>query len=347
VKAALVTGRQQLDFVDFDPPRPSPTGVVVDITYCGICGTDVASYRTGHLHSPAVCGHEWTGTISAAGSDVGNIAEGDRVVIGVAPPCGRCEECVAGRTEMCRAVQLQVRGRDAAAPPHGGFAAAIGVEADRVVPAHPDLTDEDAAQVEPAAVAYHGVRRSGLRLGDVAVVQGAGPIGLLTMQFARAAGATSVIAVEPAEHRRAKARELGAHHAVEPGAPARELVLDVTNGSGADVVYECAGLAPLVQTAVDLTRRGGVMTMLGYIAGEATISTGTWLGKDIRVVASTAFAHEDLRPTMSLLADGRVRVAPLHTRTIALDELDSVLADLAAGRADDTKVLVDPRLGAR
>jgi (R,R)-butanediol dehydrogenase/meso-butanediol dehydrogenase/diacetyl reductase len=343
MKAAMITGQHQLELLDFEQPRPTPSGVVVDIAYCGICGTDVASYRTGHLHSPAVCGHEWTGTLSAVGSEVKHLAEGDRVVIGVGPACGRCEACVAGRPEVCIVVQVQVRGRDAAAPPHGGFAPAIGVAVDRVALANPALGDEDAAQVEPAAVAYHAVRRSGIGLGDLAVVQGAGPIGLLTLQLARAAGATTVIVVEPAEHRRAKAVELGAHHAVGPGDDAKDIVSELTAGRGADVVYECAGLAPLLQTAVDLTRRGGVMAMLGYTAGQASINTGGWLSKDIRVVASTGFAHEDLHHTMSLMVDGRVRVGPLHTRTIGLEELDAVIGDLAAGRADDTKVLVDPR----
>ena len=187
------------------------------------------------------------------------------------------------------------------------------------------------------------MRRTGIGLGDVAVVQGAGPIGLLTLQLARAAGATSVIVVEPAEHRRAKALELGAHHAVEPGGRASEMVLDLTAGVGADVVFECAGLASLLQTAVELTRRDGVMAMLGYIAGDVPINTGSWLAKSIRVVASVAFAREDLRHTMSLIADGRVQVGPLHSRTIGLDGLATVMGDLAAGRADDTKVLVDPR----
>ncbi len=343
MKAALITGQEQLELLDFEQTRPIPSGVVVDIAYCGICGTDVASYHTGHLHSPAVCGHEWTGTVSAIGSEVRHPAEGDRVVIGVCPPCGRCETCVAGQPETCLVVQKQVRGRDSTAPPHGGFAPAIGVAADRVVLAHPDLGDEDAAQVEPAAVAYHAVRRSGIGLGDVAVAQGAGPIGLLTLQLARAAGATTVVVVEPTEHRRAKAVELGAHHAVEPGGKATEIVSELTSGRRADVVYECAGIASLLQTAVDLTRRGGVMAMLGYVAGDSSINAGQWLSKDIRVVASMGFAHEDVHHTMSLIADGRVRVEPLHTRTIGLAELDAVIADLAAGRADDTKVLVDPR----
>src|SRR5215213_7937090 len=116
MKAALITGQARLELLDFEHPRPSPSGVVVDITYCSICGTDVASYRTGHLHSPAVCGHEWTGTVSAVGAEVRHLGEGDRVVIAVRPPCGRCDSCVAGRPEACAVVRLQVRGRDATAP---------------------------------------------------------------------------------------------------------------------------------------------------------------------------------------------------------------------------------------
>ncbi len=343
MKVALITGRERLEFLEFDTPVARPSGVVVDIAYCGICGTDVASYRTGHLHSPAVCGHEWMGTIRTVGAQVEAVREGDRVVIGVAPACGRCEPCLTGKPETCRTVELQFRGRDQMAPPHGGFARAIAVQADRVLPAHPGLTDEDAAQVEPTAIAYRAVKYSGIGLGDVAVVQGAGPIGLLTLQLARAAGATTVVVVEPSEHRRAKALGLGAHHAVAPGELARTMVNDLTNGLGADVVFECAGLAPLVQTAVDFTRRGGVMAMLGYVAGEASVDIASWISKNIRVVASVGFAREDLHHTMSLIADGRVKVSPLHTRTIGLSELDAVFADLAAGRADDTKVLVDPR----
>jgi (R,R)-butanediol dehydrogenase/meso-butanediol dehydrogenase/diacetyl reductase len=139
------------------------------------------------------------------------------------------------------------------------------------------------------------------------------------------------------------ARQLGAHHVIEPGPAAGEAVLDLTEGRGADVVFECAGVAPLLQTAVDLTRRDGVVALLGFIPGEATIKPSTWLGKEVRVIGSVAFAHDDLVHVMGLLADGRVQVAPLHTRTISLEELEPVLADLAAGRADDTKVLVDPR----
>ena len=197
VTAALITGQEAVEYREFDEMPPSAGCVTIDIRLCGICGTDIASYRSGHLHSPAVCGHEWVGTISDIGPGVRNFDPGDRVVVAVPPACGRCPECRAGIAEYCRSVSAIARGRDELAPPHGGFARSITVAADRAIHAHPDLSDEEAAQVEPSTVAFHGVRRSRIGIGDTVVVQGAGPIGLLVMQFVRAAGAGQTIVVEP------------------------------------------------------------------------------------------------------------------------------------------------------
>src|SRR5688500_4120119 len=164
--AGLITGKETLEFRTFEAPAPQPGCVTVDISLCGICGTDIASFTTGHLHSPAVCGHEWVGTVTDIAAGVDGGAEGDRVAVAVPPPCGRCPECVAGLAEYCRTVSFTARGRSALAPPHGGFARSITVEGGRVLRAHPDLSDEEAAQVEPATVAFHGVRRSRISAGD-------------------------------------------------------------------------------------------------------------------------------------------------------------------------------------
>jgi (R,R)-butanediol dehydrogenase/meso-butanediol dehydrogenase/diacetyl reductase len=343
VQAALITGAGQVELRDFAVLPPPPGTVTVDISLCGICGTEIASFRDGHLHSPAVCGHEWTGTVTAVGAGVVDRREGDRVVAGVAPCCGRCAECRAGLGDHCRVVLDVVRGRDPLAPPHGGFARSITVDAARVLPAHPGLSDEEAAQVEPASVAFHGVRRCGVAPGDTVVVQGAGPIGLLVAQFARAAGAGRVVVVEPSPDRRRLALALSADLAVAPGEEAAELVREQTRGLGADVVLECAGLPPLLQTAVDLTRRGGTVGLLSYIAQPVTIDAARWMAKEVRVVGAVAFTHEDVLRSMAFLADGRVRVGPLHTRTVGLEDLPHTLGALSAGRSDDVKVLVDPR----
>jgi (R,R)-butanediol dehydrogenase/meso-butanediol dehydrogenase/diacetyl reductase len=341
--AALITGKETVELVDFPDPVPAPTGVVVDIAFCGVCGTDVHAYQSGRPYNPAICGHEWSGSISAVGADVKSLSEGDRVVVAVAPSCGRCVACRRGQADRCQVAFMSVLGRDPLAPPHGGFAPRLAVAAERVVPADPALTDAQAAQVEPTTVAFHAVRNSALRLGDIAVVQGAGPIGLGTLQWVRAAGAGQVIVVEPNEQRRALAIELGAHVAVAPGEEADETLRERTHGLGADIVYECVGRPFAVQSAVDLARRGGAMCLIGLADSDASISPGAWLVKEISVTSSLAYVHEEFEMAMGMMADGRIRVDPLHTNTVGLTELDAALADLASGTSEQTKVLVDPK----
>ena len=120
-----------------------------------------------------------------------------------------------------------------------------------------------------------------------------------------------------------------------------------TNGLGADVVIECAGIPSLLQTAVEFARSGGVVSLLSYLAEPATVNAARWLTKEVTVVASNAFTHDDFRRSMTFLADGRVKAQPLHTRTVRLDHLGEALQSLAAGGSDDIKVLVDPRRTAR
>ncbi len=342
--AALIVGKGQLELREFPDPVPPDLGVVVDIALCGICGTDVHAYQSGQPYHPAICGHEWAGTISAVGRDVRAFSEGDRVVVGAAPACGSCAACRAGQADRCQVAFMSALGRDALAPPHGGFAKQLAIAASRIVRTNPALDDVQAAQVEPATVAFHAVRGSRLRLGDVAVVQGAGPIGLSTLQWVRAAGASRVIVIEPSEVRRQLAIELGAHDAVAPGDSARQLIKELTHGLGADIVYECVGRPFAVQAAVDLARRGGSMCLIGLADEDALITPGSWLVKEIAVTSSLAYFHEEFELCMAMIGDGRVRVEPLHTATVGLGGLDAALADLAGGQSAQIKVLVDPRL---
>jgi (R,R)-butanediol dehydrogenase/meso-butanediol dehydrogenase/diacetyl reductase len=237
-------------------------------------------------------------------------------------------------------VSFAVRGRDAFAPPHGGFAPRITVSAGRVMRAHPGLSAQEAAQVEPASVAFHGVRRSSLRPGDLVVVQGAGPIGQLAAQFARAAGAGQTVVVEPDATRRALAMDLGATH-VFPPEHAVEQIEELTDGVRADVVLECSGVPALLQTALDLARHGGTVGLLSFLAQPPSLDAARWLAKQARVVASNAFTRDDVRRSMAMLADGRVRALPLLSRTVGLADLEPTLRELATGATSDVKVLVD------
>lgn len=341
MQAALITGKGTVELKEFADPTPDPDGAVVDVAFCGICGTDIHAFQSGNPYNPAICGHEWVGTISEIGTTGRRLSEGDRVVVAVPPPCGDCPSCRAGQTNTCKTVFGVATGRDPLAPIHGGFAPRIAVGTNRLVLADNALTDEQAAQVEPSTVAFHAVRKSGIRLGDIAVVQGAGPIGLTTMQWVKAAGAGEVIVVEPNEARRSLAADLGATITTTPD-EVGELLRERTHGLGADIVYECVGRPETIQAAVDLARRGGSMCLIGLADTDATIVPHAWLIKEINLTAALAYTHEEFEMAMGMISDGRVQVDPMHTSTASLPGLSDALADLASGKSQQTKVLVNP-----
>jgi (R,R)-butanediol dehydrogenase / meso-butanediol dehydrogenase / diacetyl reductase len=318
----------------------APGHVVVDIVYTGICGTDVHGYTDGHMLPPAVFGHEWTGTIASVGDGVAGLLVGQRVVGGVGPACGLCAQCVAGHAANCDTVFAEANGVDPAAPAFGAFATRVHVAARRVIPVPDRLSDVEAALVEPTAVTYHAVRRVGAELGATTVVQGAGPIGLLTAQNARSAGAGALIISEPAPARRALAARLG-FEVVEP-ADLRATLDDLTRGLGADVAYECTGVPSLFQSTAELVRRGGTLGLLGYPLENSSVSYGDWQSRELTVIGSLAYNHEDFVGAMRAIAAGHLDVAPLHTGTFGLSALQSILEELASGTSEHVKVLISP-----
>jgi len=339
---ATVDAERSVAFADAELEAPGAQQVVVRIRYTGVCATDTHGWASGGLIPAAVFGHEWTGTVIAAGTGVTTVAVGDRVVASVGPPCGSCAMCRAGHPDHCDTAFAEANGISDGAPSHGAFAEHVTVHERRVQRALDDLTDEQLGLVEPTAVTFHAVRRTGQRLGDVVVVQGAGPIGLLTAQHARHAGAGHVVIVEPMEARRETARELGFTDVHEPGAAFESHVLELTDGLGADVLYECTGAAPLLQPSAELVRRGGTLALLGYPMTTSEVSYGDWQSRELTVVGSLAYTHSDFVGAMRSLADGSVQAEPLITGTVGLDELPALLAELDGGKTRHAKVLVAP-----
>ena len=337
-----VTGPRQLAEATDALGGPASGRVLVDIAFTGICGTDVHGYTDGHMLPPAVFGHEWTGTISAVGDDVTGLAVGQRVVGAVGPACGKCRQCVAGHTRHCDTVFAEANGVDDDAPGHGAFATQVDVSVRRVIPIPDLISDVEAALVEPAAVTFHAVRRVNAEPGAVVAVQGGGPIGMLTAQHARSAGAGRVVISEPSAARRELATQLGFTDVVEPG-QLHEVLTEVTGGLGADVTYECTGVAALLQPTAELVRRGGVLSLLGYPLEQSTVSYADWQTRELTLVGSLAYNHEDFLGSIRAIAGQRIDVAALHTGTVALSALRGVLEELDGGASRHMKVLVDPR----
>lgn len=343
MRAGVIRGKHHFELAEVDEPRAGEGQAVVDVQRCGICGSDVHAYVEGWPYAPGLCGHEWVGVVREVAPGVTNVREGDRVTGGVAPGCGVCAECRASHPEQCSFGRATYGGR--LSPRNGGFARSMALHASRLCPV-PDAVDDDrAALIEPASVALHGVRRSRLRVGDVTCVVGCGPIGLLTLQCARIAGAGHVVAVEPDAGRRARALAVGADSAVAPGAELREHINELTGGLRADIAFDCAGVPQTLQQSVDMVRRGGSVCMIGVSSGDATISPMRWLSKEVSVDTAVVFTLDEMRITADLIADGRLRVSELHDATVTLDELGSTIEDLASRRLDAVKVLVDPTAG--
>ncbi|MFK4728970.1 alcohol dehydrogenase catalytic domain-containing protein [Agromyces mediolanus] len=344
---ARVTAPHRIRFEDSPPSAELPPGYVeVELIYCGVCATDTHHYALGGMVSPSIFGHEWVGTVSRCADDVGAVALGQRVVLAAGGPCGRCAMCLSGHAEHCDRVFADATGTTSEEPLHGGFATSLVLPARRVMPVLDELSDIQAALIEPTAITFHAVRRTPQALGAVVVVQGAGPIGLLTAQHARHAGAGALIVVEPSPERRIAAEKLGFIEVHAPGGEAQARIADLSSGAGADVLYECTGVAEILQPSTQLIRRGGVVSLLGFPMTDSQVSYGAWQFKEITVVGSLAWSRADFTGAMRAIADGSVRVDELHTGTVPLDELPVLLEELASGNTAHAKVLVAPRASA-
>ena len=343
MQVGLVTGKEQIELKDFPDPVVEPGKVVVDIAYCGICGTDLHAWLSGAPYNPAICGHEWVGHASEVHSSVTTCKEGDRVAAGGRVACGQCGTCQRGDAEHCEVAFAAICGMGPMAAPHGGFAQRIAFDGGRIYQVAPALSDEQAGILEPVTVAVHAVRRTDIRLGDSVVVIGGGPIGLLVLQCAKAAGAGTCVLLEPQASRRELAGTLGADLLIDPmAADAHERLLAHVGAGGADVVFECAGIPATINQAVTFARRGGIVSLVGVASGAAEIQAAQWLVKEIRLQSSIASLREEFFMAQSLVADGRIKTEPLHTSTVGLDGMGAAFAGLAKN-PQEVKVLVDPR----
>lgn len=345
MRAGSITGLRQFEIIDVPEPVPTATGAVVEIALCGVCGSDVHAYSEGWDYPANLCGHEWFGTVVATGDQVNSVAEGDLVMGGIAPGCGACPYCVAGHPQYCRQAAREYNGMDAESAPSGGFAPLIGIGARRLAVMPESITPVQGALVEPTAVAFHAVRQSLQRPGDVAVVVGAGSIGQLTAQCSKLAGAGLVIVIEPDAQRREIATSLGADVVLEPGPDLRRQVRELTNGLGADVAYDAAGVPQTLEASINLVRRGGSVCLVGVSSAASEVRTNRWLTKELTITTSMVFTLAEATRAAELIVAGRIQVEPLHQATVSLGELPATVEQLASRELPALKVLVDPTTG--
>jgi (R,R)-butanediol dehydrogenase/meso-butanediol dehydrogenase/diacetyl reductase len=341
VKAVAFSGPGQMELREIAEPVPSEGEVVVDVAYCGVCGSDLHEYSS---HAPSmraagvfqsVMGHEFTGVVSALGPGAGALATGDPVVVHPGGPCGDCYFCRSGAANLC-AEQVGTGYRK-----QGAYAERVVVSAAQALRLPDASALEPAALTEPLGVAIHALNRGGLQAGETVFVAGGGPIGLLTLLAAKHRGASRIILSEPAAARREAALRLGAEHVVDPAQVASVRVRQLTDGLGCDLAVECVGIGPTMDDCLASTRRGGRIVVAGAYEQPYSVNLLNLLLQEHSIAGTFGYANE-FEEARDLIVAGKIDVSPLISRVVSLDELPDVFEQLTSDRNRDQKVLVRP-----
>jgi L-iditol 2-dehydrogenase len=283
------------------------------------------------VREPLVLGHEASGVVVEQGPGATRLEPGTRVALEPGVPCGRCSACREGRYNLCPDVRFF-----ATPPVDGAFARYVAINEHFAHPVPDSLTDEQAALVEPLSVGMWAARRGGVRAGDTVLVTGAGPIGLLAVQAARAAGAARVVVTDLAADRREVAARLGATDTLDPAAAA-----DGLSGLDADVLLECSGAPPALAAGIAAVRPGGTAVLVGMGADAVTLPMSALQVREVTVTGTFRYANT-YPAAIALVAAGRVELDPLVTGHFGLAEVEQALTTGSSG-AGAIKAVVHPQ----
>ena len=312
MNALLLKNYLELEVAEMPKPSAGPGELLVRVRACGICGSDIHGFdgSTGRRIPPLVMGHEAAGTVAEAGAGVTGFREGDRVTFDSTVYCGHCFFCRRGEVNLCDNRQvLGVSCGDYRR--QGAFAEYVAVPARIAYHLPHSLSFEHAAMIEAVSVAVHATGLTPVRLGDCAVVVGAGMIGLLVIQPLKRAGCGRIIAVDLDTGRLGLAKRLGADECVNPkDCDVAEFVRARTGGRGADVAMEVVGASDPVKTAVASLRKGGALTLIGNLSPQIEFPLQSVVTRQIRMAGSCASSGE-YPACIELLAQGAIEVEPL------------------------------------
>jgi len=345
LKAALYYGPGDLRVEEVPEPQMEPGGILGRVKACAICGSDLKGYLKGNprIRPPQVVGHEFVAEVVAVGDGVTEFSPGDRFTMAPSIPCGRCRLCRSGRGNLCPDLKPM------ACHYPGAFAEYVAVPAHAVALGHalevPEaVSDEAGCLAEPLSCAVNAQEIAGVSLGDTVVIVGAGPLGCLHAELARARGASRVIITQRSRPRQELARRFAVDEVVDAGAGDQvEQVRELTDGLGADVVIVTAPDPGIQGRALEMARKGGVVCLFAGLPGDLariTVNSRFIHYGQVSLVGASDSTPRHVALALRLLEAGCISTEKLITHRLSLDDIITGYEFVRGGEA--LKVLIYP-----
>ncbi len=336
MKAVVLTDPSKLEVRDVEKPSTSEGEALIRVTHSGICGTDTKIFSGGiPTPHPLIMGHEMSGVLEE-GSSADGTKPGDRVLVDPVTFCGECAICKKGQTNLC--INGELLGRDI----DGGFAEYCVAPSQNIYHLPDDINDVQAPLIQVLTTVLHAFNQAGVVDGDIVAILGLGVTGLMQVQLAKALGASKVICVSRNAHKRGLAEKFGADVSVTHGEEAKKVVMDMTDGIGADMVIESVGHLSILAEAIDLARTGGKIVPFGiYAADEGKLPFYEFYFKELAIINARAAKGEDFIKGIELVRSGAVDLGPLITHQVPFTDLAEAIRLLIEPSDERLKIILD------
>jgi 2-desacetyl-2-hydroxyethyl bacteriochlorophyllide A dehydrogenase len=332
-----MTAPGRIEISEASAPTPGAGQVLLRIRRIGVCGSDIHVFHGKHPYTsyPVVQGHEFSGVIEAVGPGVTGIEVGNKVTALPQVVCGRCPPCVRGDEHICD--QLKVQGFQAP-----GCAQELWVTAaDKIVKLPDSFSFEQGALVEPISVAVHAIARAGELRGRRVVVLGAGPIGNLVAQAARASGA-EVLITDLSEHRLEIARRCGLAYTSNPAQEDLKVASRRVFGDrGFDLAFECVGVEATLTAATENLAKGGTLVVVGVFGDKPRMDLGLVQDRELRILGTLMYQRPDYEQAVAWIASGDIVTEPLMSEHFPIDKFLDAYHFIEAERDRSMKVFID------
>jgi (R,R)-butanediol dehydrogenase / meso-butanediol dehydrogenase / diacetyl reductase len=335
MKAAAFKRQNEMIVIDAPEPTADAGQVVLKVHNCGICGSDLHACQYGlGMPEGSIMGHEFCGEIREIGSGVSGFRIGERVAGLPFVFCGTCDRCRSGMKIHCH----QLKGLGLGQLP-GAYAEFVACSAASLFKLPDNISSRDGALVEPLSVGLHAVKRSRLQTGMAVLVMGAGPIGLATLTWAKAKGATVVVS-ELAEGRGELARKLGADLLVNPRAQDPADKIREMTGHNPELIFECIGVKGTLGQAIGMVAPRGQILVVGVCMETDEIQPVQCILREVDLAFALGYDPSDFEETIQALASGRIKPEPMVTDIIGVEQVPEMFETLRHPGAH-AKVLVE------